>query len=349
MPWGFKDKHIAVEAKRLAQKSLARSDRESSLEELTTRSTNLHDYWIVPNGTITPVTRVVEDGLVKITPGSGQAYLLHRDRRVGSATEGQLIGKINTKGNVTSRLVYNTTTNTYTNNVTQGNVGLEDGTNLQMEDGTILETEEATTATTIIGSQAPLLKAEQDQFGDLYVKDPSPTKQLEKGVIIESDGILPDTAGDVSILELGLSNVAVTSATNGPPPKITLTTTGTSVNNDTYNGWYVVVTSGTGIGQRRKVKDYTGATREIEVDRDWKTIPDDTSTVTLESVRIVKGFWNHAENARKLKKNEEVWMQLIEGDNYQIVSGSDNSVLKAIVNTPGTTLPEDGFWGNNIY
>lgn len=50
-----------------------------------------------------------------------------------------------------------------------------------------------------------------------------------------------------------------------------------------YDPGLVVITGGTGAGQSRLIMEYVGSTRTAVIGRDWKTIPDATSTFQIES------------------------------------------------------------------
>jgi hypothetical protein len=50
-----------------------------------------------------------------------------------------------------------------------------------------------------------------------------------------------------------------------------------SATNDLYNGQPIKIYAGTGAGQTRGITDYVGATKVVTVDRNWITIPDNTS------------------------------------------------------------------------
>jgi hypothetical protein len=65
---------------------------------------------------------------------------------------------------------------------------------------------------------------------------------------------------------------------------------GSSSVDDTYNGYTVYVSDGTGSGQIRIIVDYDGATVTATINRDWDTNPDDTSTYV-----IYKNFYTLSE------------------------------------------------------
>lgn len=66
----------------------------------------------------------------------------------------------------------------------------------------------------------------------------------------------------------------------GTASTITLDASASAVN-DFYNGALVAITSGTGAGQVRVIRDYTGASKVADVGRNWATNPDATSVFVL--------------------------------------------------------------------
>lgn len=69
-------------------------------------------------------------------------------------------------------------------------------------------------------------------------------------------------------------------ATNGGTSTIVLANT-FSESDDFYNGMYIKITSGTGVGQRRLISDYDNATLTATVSEEWITEPDSTSVVSI--------------------------------------------------------------------
>lgn len=56
---------------------------------------------------------------------------------------------------------------------------------------------------------------------------------------------------------------------------------GAVATDDYYNGAYVTLTGGTGVGQTRKITDYVGSTKVATLDSNWVTNPDNTSTYII--------------------------------------------------------------------
>lgn len=56
---------------------------------------------------------------------------------------------------------------------------------------------------------------------------------------------------------------------------------GASASNNFYNGAYIRITGGTGVGQGRWITGYVGATKVATVDSNWVTNPDNTSTYEI--------------------------------------------------------------------
>ena len=69
-------------------------------------------------------------------------------------------------------------------------------------------------------------------------------------------------------------------ATAGGDTTITFPVSASAVD-DTYNGWLVKITDGTGEGQVRLIIDYDGAALEATVHKAWDTNPDDTSVFSV--------------------------------------------------------------------
>lgn len=66
----------------------------------------------------------------------------------------------------------------------------------------------------------------------------------------------------------------------GGTKTITLAATASSVNRF-YEGQFVKITAGTGVGQTRRIVSYVGATRVATVNEAWVTVPDSTSVYEL--------------------------------------------------------------------
>jgi len=87
-------------------------------------------------------------------------------------------------------------------------------------------------------------------------------------------------AGDVALEESTAETTGTAqsgaAATTSVMAKITLAAAESSTD-DAFNNMVLRITGGTGSGQIRRIVDYTGATKEAFVDRDWGVVPDATS------------------------------------------------------------------------
>ena len=54
--------------------------------------------------------------------------------------------------------------------------------------------------------------------------------------------------------------------------------------NDIYTGAMIVILSGAGVGQVRRIMKYNGATKVATIERAWATVPDSTSTYMIPAV-----------------------------------------------------------------
>ncbi len=99
-------------------------------------------------------------------------------------------------------------------------------------------------------------------------------------------GVIPTVnVTGVPIVDLGYSlGTAVTNkdgtATAGSASTITLQS-GASTSNNFYNGQYITIVGGTGIGQSRVISGYVGGTLVATVVPNWTTTPDNTSQYIL--------------------------------------------------------------------
>lgn len=73
---------------------------------------------------------------------------------------------------------------------------------------------------------------------------------------------------------------AYSQAQAGASTTITLVS-GANATNDFYNDMAIVLISGTGAGQVRKISDYNGSSKVATVDTAWATNPDNTTTYII--------------------------------------------------------------------
>ena len=136
------------------------------------------------------------------------------------------------------------------------------------------------------------------------------------------DGKITLTAG-AAIFQEGRSNTAQTGASS----TITLDA-GAVATDDIYNGAGILITGGTGEGQRRIISDYVGATKVATVSTAWTTTPDNTSTFTIDS--DVGQYVNNTVNFGRAR----------------IVEFTSSTVVKAYVEVPffDTSAIASGDW-----
>lgn len=82
-------------------------------------------------------------------------------------------------------------------------------------------------------------------------------------------------------------NGSTGTAQGGTSTTITLASSDSGTN-DIYNGAYVTITSGTGVGQKRVIRDYNGSTKVATISagfpNNWSTTPDSTSVYSINGV-----------------------------------------------------------------
>lgn len=102
---------------------------------------------------------------------------------------------------------------------------------------------------------------------------------------IDNDALADDT---------GLKPIRSNTAQGGGASTITLDT-GASATDDFYNGNWIYITGGTGVGQMLRVIDYVGATKVATMVASWKVNPDATSTFAIIPQSIISANilqWN---------------------------------------------------------
>ena len=96
-----------------------------------------------------------------------------------------------------------------------------------------------------------------------------------------------DLNGDISLSATESLITTTGTAQAGASCQITLAA-GASSTNDLYNGQTIYISSGTGAGQVRVIRDYTGSTKVALVDYDWATTPDNTSVYVIRGIAANK-------------------------------------------------------------
>jgi len=101
-------------------------------------------------------------------------------------------------------------------------------------------------------------------------------------VVNNSETLTPSAvSGNITLTTTSAKHDTGT-AQAGTSTTITLKSASNSTD-DYYNGLYITITGGTGIGQIRLIEDYVGSTKVVTVDRAWTTAPNNTSTYSLTS------------------------------------------------------------------
>jgi len=110
--------------------------------------------------------------------------------------------------------------------------------------------------------------------------DPRDIREIEspslQDVAIDSVGKIKPLGGfnDGNIFHSG------TVVTSPAPTFVVLASSASSID-DTYNGYSLFITGGTGIGQERLIVDYVGTTKVATINSNWSTNPDSTSTYEI--------------------------------------------------------------------
>ena len=115
----------------------------------------------------------------------------------------------------------------------------------------------------------------------IAIGQPPTTAGTDGGVLI-SRHIDDITSGKVA--ESG-------TAQGGAASTITLSLSANSANGY-YNNWYIKITAGPGVGEKKVITAYVGATRVATVDSAWTVMPTAASTYNLYSKARIGFIWN---------------------------------------------------------
>jgi len=126
---------------------------------------------------------------------------------------------------------------------------------------------------------------------------------------------------------------------------------GASATNDVYAGQLITLTSGTGVGQTRRIIDYVGSTKVATVDRNWTTNPANGTgfdiTASTSSGISVEGVLASATSTTAVLGTEASSVDDIYNNGIiTIVSGTGAGQFKDITDYVGSTktVTIDGTW-----
>lgn len=116
-------------------------------------------------------------------------------------------------------------------------------------------------------------------------------------------------------------------------PKLIILAASTTQENDLFNGALIRITSGKGVGQERRIKDWTLSTKTVEVEVKWTTVPDSTSTYEiLPFIKLAAGA----------SSIENIYSGLridITSNSSRIITAYDGATKMATVNKSWSVIP----------
>lgn len=125
-----------------------------------------------------------------------------------------------------------------------------------------------------IGSLTP---TSQSGFGLLGIECVIDADAFELGIYSRGNVTTVEIDGTVVYSSSGAQS---RTAQAGAAGSITLYS-GESSTNNTHNGTYIYILSGTGAGQRKRITAYNGTTKVATVDSNWSVTPDNTSVYVI--------------------------------------------------------------------
>lgn len=156
--------------------------------------------------------------------------------------------------------------------------------------------------------------------------------------------------------ENSVRNVHTGTCQSGSTANTVVLDTGASSSNGTYDPAMIFIDSGTGAGQTRFIIDYVGSTRTATIARDWRIVPDNTSTfVIISSVNLFSTNEGRAQaggastitlNASASSIDNSYVGQTIVlrtgtgQDQSRVVSSYNGTTKVATLSQPWTTVPD---------
>lgn len=140
------------------------------------------------------------------------------------------------------------------------------------------------------GGNVAAIKSKTDQFGFAGSNVHAHTKASDNIDLTATQKASVKTKVDEALSDIHLDRLITraNTAQTGGNNTITLDS-GASSDDNWYNGQAVVIVSGTGAGQSRKIDSYNGTTKVAMVDSNWITNPDGTSGFIILAQYILTG------------------------------------------------------------
>jgi len=109
---------------------------------------------------------------------------------------------------------------------------------------------------------------------------------ISTGIDLKSNVTLQGVGRNTSTITGSGSGEIVTGTAQSATASTIVLAAGESAVDHFHKGNLVYISSGTGAGQYRFIKEYTGATKTVDVSMDWSTTPDATSVYTVNRALI---------------------------------------------------------------
>lgn len=270
----------------------------------TTASTNVTTGGLVLYGGLSVnqssnVSSVTRGGAVTIAGGVAIAKDLYVGGNIvssnlGSTTASASFGQVSVFG---TQDALNYTTGSV---ITVGGITVQDSTNASSitNGGALLVAGGASIARdvyiggslTVLGTQTSVVSQTLNIGDNLVVINSGPGSSRDAGVLIQRFQNANDSgAGDV------VSDTTAFSTTFASASGTTAVFNTTASSSDSfYNGWYIRITSGTGINQVRRIVTYTGATRTATLASAWTTAPSSGDGVSFFNRIYASQFYQKA-------------------------------------------------------
>jgi len=175
--------------------------------------------------------------------------------------------------------------------------------------------------------------------------DPRDIREIEspslQDIAIDSVGKIKPLGGfnDGNVFHSG-------TVVSAPVSNLVVLASSASSSDDTYNGYSLFITGGTGIGQERLITGYTGSSKVAVISSAWSTTPNNTSTYEIRgdsnetSILQNRGLFVMSSD-RQLDSNagDELLIFLYDNDNHTIDVKDSEGWDTALIDMGGSSTP----------